>query len=1020
MEKPTPNEKQQICINETKGKHLVLAGPGTGKTFTMIHRLKKILSDGVEPDKILCLTFSDAAANEMKKKITEFFGNVELGVNIYTYHSFCNEIIGENAEEFELPENYRIISPTISKQFLKECIDERIDDPTLIGYRNKKNDPYVYMKIIYDKIGEIKEHRLTKSQYMNSIKTNPNWQPELDNLIKEKNELDPSDSKNAKKLEKLEGKIEDQKLKIKKAQEIWEFYESYKNKMEEEHYIDFDDMIGFVLQKFEDSPAFLDKIANKYEYIMVDEYQDTNKMQNQIVFKLAHALKSENVFVVGDDDQIIFSFQGASLDTIENYIKEFPDTKVHCLTNNLRSTQNILDVARNVIEEDTRRLEKNSEFSQYNIDKTPLSSNPDLEQYKNEKVRCTKYFNVDQERLDIVTEIDKLINSDNCPTYKGEKRLCEIAVIATNNDDLAIYAQMLKDRNIPFEIKDGKSIFKIKSSIILYYYLQMLVNPELYSDSLYKLLLLPPFNIDAQDYVELHKVHSKDNSFIESLRNIKNPKNKIMINKFLSDYDYLKKYSADETVRNIVLETGARTGIFNEFLNCEINKEENIAALKKFVDVAEEFSQTHKQISLEEFVDYLITTENDNDLDILTDKAPVPLNAVQLMTYHSSKGHEYEYVYLPTLQSSRWESKGGSLAPTIPVPIDEYKDKDEWSIYKKSDLIKTLYVGITRAKHTLRLSYVNNYGKKATYPSKWILKSQNLMKMVDKSEFSIEDHLKQEINNLFKRPYDYKRDFKLMIDRYLKDKYHSPSAINNYLSCPRMYFYENILKFESNAEIPDYMNYGSAVHNACEYLVKEAKTRQAYPSKEEYINKFYKELDAQAISTKEQRKIFKQRGTNELDKFYHHMTDFPISSIVAAEQWLEGEYDGMKFRGKIDRIDRSEDGSHIISDYKTGEPKNKDSICLGGKSENYYYQICLYKFFYEKIKKIPVNTVQFLFPMNGEEPLSFDPTDEECAVVIQNFKNAIKGIENCEFEPTDNKQNCERCSYKTFCQFNIV
>jgi DNA helicase-2/ATP-dependent DNA helicase PcrA len=259
-----------------------------------------------------------------------------------------------------------------------------------------------------------------------------------------------------------------------------------------------------------------------------------------------------------------------------------------------------------------------------------------------------------------------------------------------------------------------------------------------------------------------------------------------------------------------------------------------------------------------------------------------------------------------------------------------------------------------------------------------------------------------------------------MIDRYLNDKYHSPSAINNYIECPRKYFYENILKFESNSEIPDYMNYGSAVHNACEYLVKEAKDNKEYPSKENFINKFYEELEKQAISTKEQRKIFEQRGKNELDKFYHHMTDFPISKIVGAEDWLKGEYDGMKFIGKIDRIDLSGDGSYIISDYKTGEPKDSRKICIGGENENYYNQICLYKYFYEKIEKRKVAMVQFLFPMDGTKTYQLNPTEEECEVVINNFKAAIHGIENCEFEPKENETNCSRCQYKNFCQFNIV
>ena len=166
-----PNKKQQLCIDKIDGKYLVLAGPGTGKTFTVVHRISAMLEKGINPEKILCLTFSEAAANEMRNKIAKAFGKIDIGVNIYTYHGFCNELIAEHAEEFELSDNYRIITQTISRQFIKECIDEYHP----VGYRNTKNDPYVYLKIISDKIQEIKRQRMSKEDYFNNLENHPDW-----------------------------------------------------------------------------------------------------------------------------------------------------------------------------------------------------------------------------------------------------------------------------------------------------------------------------------------------------------------------------------------------------------------------------------------------------------------------------------------------------------------------------------------------------------------------------------------------------------------------------------------------------------------------------------------------------------------------------------------------------------------------------------------------------------------------------------------------------------------------------
>ena len=199
MAEITPNERQQECIDNIDGKYLVLAGPGTGKTFTVVHRLKAMLDKGIEPNKILCLSYSDAAAGEMRKKISKFFGVADLGVNIYTYHSFCNEIIAQNIDSFELADNYRPINDTISKQFIKECIDEY----SPIAFVNDRNDPYVYFKQIKAGIEEIKKNRVTKGEYFRNIEINPD---EVGNEFGDGDlDIDEEDSFEKDKTERFEG-----------------------------------------------------------------------------------------------------------------------------------------------------------------------------------------------------------------------------------------------------------------------------------------------------------------------------------------------------------------------------------------------------------------------------------------------------------------------------------------------------------------------------------------------------------------------------------------------------------------------------------------------------------------------------------------------------------------------------------------------------------------------------------------------------------------------------------------------
>ena len=162
----TPNELQQKCIDSIDGKYLILAGPGTGKTFTITNRIKNMVKNkGIKPEEILCLTFTDAAANEMRNRINKELEELSVGVNIYTYHSFCCEIIEENKDDFELPAKFRIITESISRAFIKECIDEISPK----AYRTDKNDPYFYINTIKSGINEIKKNRLNKENYFYNL-----------------------------------------------------------------------------------------------------------------------------------------------------------------------------------------------------------------------------------------------------------------------------------------------------------------------------------------------------------------------------------------------------------------------------------------------------------------------------------------------------------------------------------------------------------------------------------------------------------------------------------------------------------------------------------------------------------------------------------------------------------------------------------------------------------------------------------------------------------------------------------
>ena len=1012
--KKTPNELQQKCIDSIEGKYLVLAGPGTGKTFTIINRIKNMIKNkNVNAEEILCLTFTDAAANEMRSRLNAELEEVSSGVNIYTYHGFCCEVIEEFRDEFELPSNFRIVTDSISRTFIKECIDEI--NPK--AFRTEKNDPYFFIDTIKNSINEIKKYRLTKESYFYNIEHNRDWIPELEN---KKAELAEKIKQGKTRTATLEGEIVSLEKKIEKVKELWQFYEKYQEKMTQNHYLDFNDMISYVLDKFENDPLFLSTISNKYKYILVDEYQDTNMSQNSIVFHLSKTLETQNIFVVGDDDQIIYSFQGAKLDTIENFLREFPDTKVICLQENMRSTQSILDVSRLVAMQDSKRLENNPDFEQYNISKELTAKNECIIE-KDKPVRFIEFTDEMQECNSIVDEIDALIHSPACPKDKeGNPKLSEIAILASTNSQLDTFVELFNARNIQYELKNGISIFSNHAVNVLISYMQMLINPDKYSHKIFQILLSQPFNVSPKDYRLITENSSKFPTPLDCIRSIKDEDfeegSKLKI--FLQTYDYLSAYKTSENIKNTLLEIGSKTSIFDYYMNFEINRTENIAALKKLIEEASAYSEIYKTSLLEEFVNHLEILQND-EIDILTDKAPVTFNAVQLSTYHSAKGKEFEYVYMPALISATWEnSKTQSI--TIPLSPSEYKSKEELHELKLSDKTKVLYVGMTRAKHALTLSYALSKNGKPKKLSKFISNIKDSLSQIKAPEYDETSYWEETAKTMVKREYDYKRDFAEMIKSKLKEKTYSPSAIKTYLYCPRQYLYSKILKLEGRDGNPDNASYGTAVHSACEFAVKYALKNNKYPSKQDFIEVFKNELSNQKVSDYKNRVNLEGRGEKALDEFYNQIITSPIKNLVNSEQEISYKHDNYSFYGIIDRVDKNEDGTYSIYDYKTGKAKTSKQVCPEGEHEDYYNQMAIYKYMFENLTGNKVSNTTFIFPDDCTKNLTVNYTKEDCNKVVEKFKNAIDSINNLEFEPTYDQKVCKYCACADFCKGNVL
>ena len=1013
-----PNSKQQQAIDILNGQVMLLAGPGTGKTFTVIHRIEKMLADGVEPSSILCLTFSDAAASEMRQRLIKKMGVVASAVDIYTYHSFCNDLIKTYPDKFEMTSGVKLITDAEKISIMKECID----DANLEFFVPSRADRYFFTKNFISYVEKLKTQRVSKDEYMACIDTNPVLMPrykELESEIYEREQA--GNTKNKTRYNELE-KI---KTNIEKAKELWTLFELYSTKMINKNLIDFSDMINLVLTSFEEDSQFLSEVSNKYKYFLVDEYQDTNDLQNQIIFNLLDGNDEKNIFVVGDDDQIIYGFQGAKSDNIENFLTKYPNTTVICLEENNRSTQTILDFSNLIVNQDENRLENNLYFKEkYNISKKLTAKNPKII-VKDKKIKRIQFGEILQEFNYIVDDIKTLIESDFAPKTDEDKiDYSQIAIISKKRAELQTFAELLKGKNIPFQIDEGKSIFAIRSTILIYFYIKAMNNYLTSSDKLFGLLLSEPFKIDQQDYnkiLEEKRLWKKDESsdFITLMRNLNGWKNPEKITKFLETFDYLQDYASSNNLRNTVVEIINRTGLLTYFYKSGKNRSENLAGIRKIISEATDFQNSDSTKNLSDFVKYLDDCF-ENEIDINLDKDSVVQNAVQLMTYHGSKGREFEYVYLPNLISSNWEDF--RMPGEYKLITEEVPDKDAAQAKKDSELLKLLFVGITRAKHTLTISFADSNNGKAQQITKYLEPTANYDFDSEQFECSADDLTTEFYRSVSSDVFDNQKAFKNEIEERVKSVVLSPSRLNDYLSCPRKFFYVKVLGIDVEEADWDGANFGTLIHSLLERAVKVAK-ESAYPTLEEILEKFRLGMDGMKFSSEAKKEKYFKQGQKLLTNYYPYFSQIPISRITDIEFSFYGvDVDGDFITGKIDRIEKNSDGTFELYDYKTGNYTSEKKIAPNEEKQNYFNQLCFYKYAYEKLTGNKVSKVGIIYVENHEKSVDKYLTDDDMKYIETLIKDTYQNIKALKFNPIkeDKQGACKNCVYKQLCKLDLI
>lgn len=604
------NPPQQEAVEHMEGPLLILAGAGSGKTRVITHRTAYLIEQGISPYNILAITFTNKAAGEVRERVDDLLGYGSEGVWVSTFHSLCVRILRRHIERIGFATGFAIYDTDDQKRLVKEVA------------RFLQLDPKMYPeRLLMAEIARAKENFMSPHEY------------------------------------DLNAQGDYRKMQMARV------YEEYQKRMHGNNALDFDDLLFKTVQLFQDCPDVLEQYQERFRYIMVDEYQDTNGIQFLLVRQLAR--KYRNLCVVGDDDQSIYKFRGANIMNILNFEQEYPDAKVIKLEQNYRSTGNILRAANEVIRHNEGRKDKTLWTAQ---------EDGDLIQYK-------QYENEYQEAEQIAYHI--LENR-----VRNDLHYSDFAVLYRTNAQSRVLEEKLIMKNIPYRIYGGQNFYSRMEIKDLLAYLKIISNG--YDDMAVKRIInVPKRGIGAATIAKVEEYAlQQEISFLDALFQAEDipgiGKAAARLQKFTDLIaDLREKQSQGLLISELFDELLERTG-YQEELIAEHTEEslarvENIDELRNKIVVYEENAESP---ALDELLEEIALVSDVDNLNSTDDK-------VVLMTIHSAKGLEFPYVFLCGMEDGLFP---GSMTINSGNPEDMEEER------------RLCYVGITRAKKRLYLS----------------------------------------------------------------------------------------------------------------------------------------------------------------------------------------------------------------------------------------------------------------------------------------------------------------------------
>ncbi|MBK8956427.1 MAG: ATP-dependent helicase [Saprospiraceae bacterium] len=1008
------NPAQKLAVDTLDGPLLVIAGPGTGKTQILTIRIGNILlKTDADPRNILCLTYTESGAANMRKRLIQFIGATGYEVTISTFHAFCNNVIRENPDSFLHYSDYEVVSDLEKSEILLNLFQGLDRNNVLYKYNGNYSFEFYKLTSFFD---SIKKENWDSQQMLQDINQWVSKQRESDEFIyKRKSGENKAGDFNSNKFEKeIIRRFEKTKAAI-------QLYEKYQDALDAIQRYDYEDMIKWVIKGFESDESLLQKYQERYQYIMVDEYQDTNGAQNKILFQLLNYFDRPNVFAVGDDDQAIFRFQGANVQNMFDFEHLYAPEKI-VLTRNYRSSQIILDTAKKVIENNKERLI----IKDASLNKDLIASG----EHAGEIIRpiFTKYTDQRSEVLHVCQQIKTLIDNGTTPE--------QIAILYRNNKEAEPYIKWFAAEQIPYQTSKQLNLLHDLMFQHIYNLLAFLVKnnaaPFQQDDLLFKILHAPFISLNCEEISRLAYFLSNEKKKRQQEQERETPGPDYSLMTLMGDTSRLsqagiqnfngcqelsallnkfQKEIYDHTPQVFLEKLLLEFNVLNFILSKE-NRVELLNVLNTFFEFIKLESQRNPKLTVEQLI-YNLDSYQSNNIGIPLIPFGGSLKGVHLSTLHKAKGQEYQYVFMINCTQQNWSAKN----------VTHFKLPDSYinqNIGADEDDRRLFYVGITRAKCGIYLSYAAAKEKSEHVPCKYI------SEMFESGLMDERTHMTDPIDYSTQLVVDMspiKKDFKELEDDYfnhfLESFYLNPTALSKYLNCPLSFYYENVLRIPG-ARTPA-LGYGKAVHDAFEQYMKNTMLRKTV-HKEALLRYFNKGMEkVHSHFTSAEFDNYKAEGERVLVGFLEQFSeDWNQALDYEIEFSIKTEINGIPISGKLDRIDILPNGLRVV-DYKTGKPNPKDKMNepsdknpYGG---NYWQQMVFYAVLLKNHSKYHHSSVTTAFyyvqpdkEKNKYMKVEIDTTDH-IPFLTQLIQETYSKIKNKIFTPGCGKESCEWCKY---------